>query len=1238
MSKPFDIFTSLPELNGRSLIEASAGTGKTYNISGLFVRLVAENQFGCAEDVSRIVVVTYTKAATKELKQRITQRLRDSHQVLTGNLDPEETTDDFLKQVHEQYQENSRAQNHLRQVLGQIDQLSVFTIHSFAQRLLQEFGPQASIDYTGEIITDPTEVTNELVYDYWRRLVAESDQDIGSQILLQLLRSDQTTPEKFIETYGDIITDTQMEFRASVDLDHKREEWRDLNARMRTVADGFSDEIKAEFRTYFYSEEYNLSKTVFKPEKWEEFDGYFTTLAEAELITDLSESEWKNVGYFGYPDGIDQKCNKGLEPEDLPLSSETKTWMQSLQEIQQLATGLYEEQADITQTVLQQLHTGYQHALQERDDYTYDDLLYMADQMVQQHPQVREAIRTRYPISLIDEFQDTDPLQWSIFKTLYPTEVGDDSLLCLIGDPKQSIYKFRGADIYSYLAARDQIPEERHFTLDANYRSDQAFIEAQNQLWHRHEDAFFIDDQISYSDVQWNPERTKQSPLAGTMGALHWIVDENENDEAELNKSDAQERAAHITAQHIQQTLERGGSQISPSDIAVLCNSNKEAALIKRTLFEYGLNSVQLSRDNVFESKEARELQLILEAVVDPGNAYKLRAALGTRILNGQELLLQLRQQEEPDADTEQAWEQWLMRVLEWHQLWSDRGFTPMLRRWLEQGKCEQHLLAYHDGERRVTNMRHLIDLLQEMARQRPGEPHYLLHELQQRRHTAGDHSSSEEEELRLENDRDLINVVTIHRSKGLEYPIVYTPFLWSGINTSQLWRRRPYIYHNPQNSQQKLLDIDGKQIEGSKFHFFREEMQDKLRVAYVALTRGEHHNIVISVPYQHNYQDKGDSAYSPLDYILFGRERFEQGLRKKYKEYISAENTNWITYSEVPEAVANVKESMSHEQMTFESWSADSQVTERSAEDPAEKEKLALQHRSFEHKNQLIPSWSIRSYSALGRGLHGGSEDELAAFDVKMDEVESENESAQVSSGNSMFSFPRGARTGLCWHKMYEEFTFDDPDTYTPVIERELESHGFDPRRWLPVLLKHVQTTMQKELLPIANLRLGDLSPVALLPEMEFHFQYAQANAREIMQLVRPHEADFEDAPLPPGLMKGFIDLTFEHQGKIYLLDYKSNHLGNTFDDYQTGALAESIREHHYDLQYHLYTLALHRYLKLRKGSSYSYNKHFGGAFYLFLRGVQPGEATTGIYFERPDYEIIQSLDHYFNHEVQHA
>jgi exodeoxyribonuclease V beta subunit len=1238
MSSAFDIFTSLPELSGRCLIEASAGTGKTYNISGLFVRLVAENQFDCAEDVSRIVVVTYTKDATKELKDRITQRLRQSYKVLTDDIDPEQISDDFLKQILRQYQGNNRVRDHLRKALGQIDQLSVFTIHSFAQRLLQEFGPQASIDYTGDIITDPTEVTNELVYDYWRRLVADSEQDTGSQTLLQLIRSDEATPENFLDTYGDIITDTQMEFRPPVDLTEKRAEWRELNARLQSVADGFTDEIKAEFRDYFYSEEFNLSKTVFKPEKWEEFNGYFTSLTEAQLITDLSKSEWKQVGYFGYPNGIDQKCNKGLSPEDLPLSPSTKTWMQSLQEIQQLASALYDERADIIQTILRQLHADYQTALQERDDYTYDDLLYMADQMVQQHPRVRAAIRQRYPISLIDEFQDTDPLQWSIFQTLYPTDVADESLLCLIGDPKQSIYKFRGADIYSYLAARDQIPPDRHFTLDTNYRSDQAFIEAQNRLWNRHADAFFIDGEISYSDVEWNSNRDMQSPLVGSLGALHWIVDENEADEAELTKNDAQERAAHITAQHIQQTLEEGGDQLSPSDIAVLCNSNKEAALIKRTLFDYGLNSVQLSRDNVFESKEARELQLILESVVDPGNASKLRAALGTRMLDGQELLLKLRQQEQPEAATEQDWEQWLMRVLEWHELWTERGFTPMLRRLLEQGKCEQHLLAYHDGERRVTNLRHLIDLLQELARKRSGEPHYLLHELQQRRQTVGDRSSSEEEELRLENDRDLINVVTIHRSKGLEYPIVYTPFLWSGINTSQLWRRRPYSYHDPQNTQQKLLDIDGKQIEGSTFHFFREEMQDKLRVAYVGLTRGEHHNIVITVPAEQNYANSGDSAYSPLDYILLGRDRFEQGLRKKYKDYVSAEHTNWITYDEVRSAVAGLKESMSDEQMTWQLWTQESDVVHRYDQDAADTEKRKLKHRAFTHTDHLLPDWGIRSYSALGRGLHGGSGDELDAFDVKMDEAEVEEIDQEAPSGNSMFSFPRGAQTGLCWHKMYEEFTFDDPETYAPIIERELEAHGFDAQRWSKVLLQHVQTTMQTELTPIAGLQLGQLTPQAMLSEMEFHFQYAQANAREIMQFVRPEHAAFEDAPLPQGLMKGFIDLTFEHDGKIYMLDYKSNHLGNTYADYQTEALTQSIHEHYYDLQYHLYTLALHRYLKVRMGDAYDYEQHFGGAFYLFLRGIQPGEATTGIYFDRPNRETIQSLDRYFNQEIQHA
>jgi len=1229
--KPFNIFDDDIPLRGRCLIEASAGTGKTYNITGMVVRLVAENVLGAGKDISKILVVTYTKAATQELKNRIVQRLRKCYTVLQTH----DTGDDpFLQQFLERYQDKPATEGNLERAIRQIDELSVFTIHGFAQRMLQKYAPQAGLNFSGEIITDPDELTSELVTDYWRQKVSRAGQSIKERAVLVTLRNISGTPKKFNDDYGSFITEPAVNLSGGFDISMWEEQINSTQEIFGNLQETLTSDVIADFLE-LYSGKYNLGAGTFKKDNRADVDGALEYFKEPDYFFEADSEPMKHLKYLGY-ERIEEKFNKGFTYEQLPVSAATVNWMKSFDNLLNDIETFNETKSEILEAALATLQNRYESELKEREAFTYDDLLKMADYIVQNYPAIRQNLREEHPISLIDEFQDTDPLQWSLFSTVYDTEesIAEQSLLYLIGDPKQSIYKFRGADINAYLRARESIAPDRRYTLGTNYRSDEGFVKALNYLWGRHDKPFY-DEEIPYQQVV--SKHGDRSPLSGSLAPTHWIVDDS--DEAELNKYSALERAAAITAAHIDRvlTIDRGYEGFEPKDIAVLCRTNKQAALVKEALFEKGLNSVLLNRESIYKSDEATELHILLKAVAECSNLSNLRAALGTRIMAEEELLLKLRSDDSADDHIQQSWDRRVRQFQEYHETWENSGFSSMMRRLLAESNAYHHLLTYNDGERRVTNLNHLMQLLQEYARERPGEMHYLLHKLQSHISDAGK-SQSEEEELRLESDRELIKIATIHRSKGLDYNVVYCPFLWQGINASTLKNKLPFIYQDPDNAAQKRFELLGERYDDSPFRYFEEEFADQLRVTYVALTRGVHHNVFIHVPFKTNYKPGGKSSYSALDYILLGHERYQKALHKKFADYVPAEETEWITYNELISTIKKFSEN-SDGLIGFEVWD-DSGTTENQQDRDSATEEQALELKPFNQRNRLYPAWSLGSYSSLTRDENEWDDLAEQASEKMDDEAVPDQEPAPEEDiqphPQSIFAFPKGAQTGLCWHNIFELMPFHQPGIWRDIIKEQLSTHGFDTERWLKPLQKRIERCMHLSLSDAGGLTLRSLDPNKVRKEMAFHFGFDRADAASLLSIIRNNHGEPEqtgsNGSSLRGFMKGFIDLTFRHNGKVYMLDYKSNHLGNRFEDYHQSALENSILESRYDLQYHIYTLALHRYLKQRIGPAYSYKKHFGGVFYLYLRGIQDQDDSTGIFYDRPGASTIHQLNEYLN------
>ena len=471
-----------------------------------------------------------------------------------------------------------------------------------------------------------------------------------------------------------------------------------------------------------------------------------------------------------------------------------------------------------------------------RQAVSYDDLLLNLEEALQspQGHELAAALRHRYPVALIDEFQDTDPVQYRIFRQVYQ---GTTAPVFFVGDPKQAIYSFRGADVFAYLRACRDV--DHHYTLDVNWRSDPGLIQAVNTLFASAHRPFLFDD-ITFHPVQPAPQQAEALHEHGCqVSELRLWFLEGREDGRRVSKTDATFLAAQATAAEIARLLTLGahgaaqvGSRpLSGGDIAVLVRTHREGRVVRDALLRQRVASVQLGQDNVFNSWEAMELERVLRAVANPSSESLVRGALATVMLGhtGEQIYAM--------PEDEQLWEDRVAAFYDYHYLWRDRGFASMLRTLLSQEHVAPRLLGFQDGERRLTNLLHLAELLQAAAdRQRTGMEG-LLKWLEERRRTEA--SDDEEEQLRLESDEHLVKIVTIHKSKGLEYPIVFCPFLWSG----GLWsRKEPTLsFHHPDAEYQPVLDLGSTRLDASRAYACHEEVAENLRLLYVALTRARH-------------------------------------------------------------------------------------------------------------------------------------------------------------------------------------------------------------------------------------------------------------------------------------------------------------------------------------------------------------------------------------------------------------
>ncbi|MCU7648982.1 exodeoxyribonuclease V subunit beta [Pseudomonas piscis] len=1195
-------------LRGSQLIEASAGTGKTFTISALYLRLVLGHGgtsagFGRELLPPQILVVTFTDAATKELRERIRTRLAEAARFFR---DETPAPDGLIEQLRQEYcaEQWAACANRLDIAAQWMDEAAVSTIHSWCQRMLREHAFDSGSLFTQTLETDQSDLLGEVLRDYWRLFCYPLQGEalnwvrshwVGPAELLPRVRAlfgnERRDPQE--QTPGELIDASLQERRAA--LVQIKAPWRQWAEELREiclqgVASKSVDGRKMQAR--YFEPWFDKISAWAEDESLEQLD---IGTGFSRLTPEGMGEAWKG-GPPSHP-GLDAMAGLKASLEALPSPD-----------------------AAVLQHAAQWVGARFEEEKRRRAEMGFDDMLLRLDGALQNDDGGRLAslIREQFPVALIDEFQDTDPVQYRIFESIYRIEDNDPATgLFLIGDPKQAIYAFRGADIYTYLRAR-QATDGRLQTLGTNFRSSQAMVAAVNHVFLQAEQrpqgrgAFLFRQSNGNNPVPFLPvaaqDRQERLQVDGQpLPALNfWLLPSEQPVSGALYR---QQQAAACASAIV--GLLNGGQQgrsgfvrdqqgctgLLPADIAILVRDGKEAQAIRTELAARGVRSVYLSdKDSVFAAQEARDLLVWLKACAEPDVERPLRAALASLTLD-----LPLLELERLNQD-ELAWEARVMQFRGYRGIWRSQGVLPMLRRLLHDFQLPQALMARSDGERVLTNLLHLCELLQQNAAELDGEQALIRHLAE---HLALSGQAGEEQILRLESDEQLVKVVTIHKSKGLEYPLVFLPFICSTkpVDGSRL----PLHYHDGAGKPQVSLRPTEQLIAQAD----EERLAEDLRLLYVALTRARHACWLGVADLKRGNQGSSILHLSALGYLLGGGAALTEstGLQR------------WLLDLQQGCPAIGVSELPAVDDQRF-----------HPPRNPARLlAPLVPARRAAEH-------WWIASYSALRisdtLGSASQAPDDPQAQKLFDDErLDPEAPREVIASSGDIHRFPRGPNPGTFLHGLLEwaggEGFDASPEAITDAVARRCNRRGW--QGWIPTLSGWLQHLLQ------APMPVGDGQPPVVLGqldqyrvEMEFWFASHKVDVLKLDELVRQqtHQGAARVTAEPVllnGMFKGFIDLTFEHHGRYYVADYKSNWLGADDAAYTEQAMEQSILDNRYDLQYVLYLLALHRQLKARL-ADYDYDRHMGGALYLFLRGTH--SASQGVYFARPPRQLIERLD----------
>lgn len=1185
--KPFKLHSA--PLEGKTLIEAGAGTGKTYTLAGLFLRLVVEQ--GLA--IEQILVVTYTKAATEELKTRIRSRLNAAKHAFDGK--PAE--DDSLALLKEGSQDPQAARRRIADALTNFDRAAIFTIHGFCQRLLQNFAFETGHLFQSELQQDSAPLVQEMVADFWRRYIINAPHELARFALQKLKGPDQLSriiaycahpnikvlPEGIKPSLSAIAP-----WRTAAD--RLQRQWTESGA-------GIAHLLKDPgLNARYYGK---CEPDSHRPPYTHRQLRLLEWSAYLDQWNGKYPLEEKRVKYLG-TSLLKKYTKKGhVTPEhpffdmcDDSLDAQSRMEGQMERYLRYLKIRL-----------LQQTRSVLDRKKQRKNILFFDDLLlhiHLAlkgahgDALVQ-------AVRRQYRAALVDEFQDTDLVQCEIFQRLFARP---PMMLFMIGDPKQAIYSFRGADLFSYLKAADTA--DRCATLTRNWRSTPSLVQAVNALFEAHTSPFGF-EQIRYHPAEAARQVTSPVPVPLTLWYL--TRTEGEAPSKPISQDDATKAIASAVAEEVVRLLSAHREKIEPWEIAVLTRTHVQSQIIKSALSKRKVPAVLHSAGSVFDTEQADALQRVLEAVADPHDPGKVRAALAQEMFG-----LKAADFHEGMEGNSYRWQQRWANFYRDHLIWLHRGVYPMLRAVMAREKVKSRLLCLPDGERALTNVLHLAELLHEAENDHGLGPEGVVRWLADQRQSA---VQGEDKQLRLESDADAVRIITMHKSKGLQFNVVFCPFTWGGIRMD----KEAVVFHDASDEDRWTLRLGPDIPPEEQLEARKEILAENLRMLYVALTRARERCYLA-------WGRINDTELSAPAYLFHGMKtatHLGDWLTPLADKMKSLTDTHFI--SELERLSRHSKGTIRIETLP--------DPTEQ-VFDPPSKERKPGRRRTL--RRPIARHRPMASFSSLTAATHGA--DDVRA-DSQWSARDASSQGEVTFEFDTLFSFPKGARAGLFFHDLLEYWdqTGGRPGQQEALILSKLRAHGFDAQ-WHPAVDRLLNHLSAKRLHSSGNeFCLSQVTLEQRINEMEFYFPLKRFSSEQLKECFKRYgDADLHDAvgrrleriryAPEQGFMNGFTDTVIQYRHQYFLLDWKSNHIGHHPESYDPSALERCMVGEDYFLQYHLYTVALNRLLA-QKVVGYRYERHFGGVFYIFLRGITADPAeTSGLYFVKPDGLLISALD----------
>lgn len=1187
-----DPYLALP-LDGVRLIEASAGTGKTFTLATLFTRLVVEKGWR----IGQILAVTFTDAATQELRKRIRERLALAAQLVERVPSEQDSPEVALTRVILQRQlalgEETPAAlaRRLQTAADEIDLASIFTIHGFCTRVLREHALESGHTFDPPtLLPSERELHEELAADLWR---VHANDPATVDALTWLWSS----PEALAGDLSTLIKPLPLlPPRPTHSVDDPAPQLRLAAAALADAIEAHAEDAQAQIATAFDRKVFDGRRA-----KRPSFDKAFGELFAGRSAQHWLRSDKSHLGKL-LPVQLLAFCKDGMEGQCpvSPLFDALQCWWHA---------------ADAREQWLRQQATAFLHDLRDEARarlaelkrigrvQTYDDLIDgVADALEGPHrATLVQQLRAQYAIALVDEFQDTDDRQWGIFQRVFgdseeTREAGLAPALFLIGDPKQAIYGFRGGDIHTYLKAKRQADAAP--ALDRNFRSRPAVLHAIEALYANAGERAFLEADIAFEPVHPGSTRVDADFLRDGTPAPGLTVRVLHNTEGgDLKADPSRQQASDACVAAIHQILSEAregrallrGAPVQPGDIAVLVRSHKEATRIQQALGVVGIPAVAAGKQSLYATPEAHDLRLLLLALLQPADEGRLRAALSTVLLGEDAEAIDALERE---GDAQRSFQ---VRLLEWRERWQRGGPFAVIA-----DLCAEHaerLLGLLDGERRLTNYLQLGELLQQAAGQTLGM-HGLLDWLQvQMAHADQD---DEQQLLRLESDARRVQIITLHKSKGLEYPLVFLPFVGIGGGAPNT-EANCTVYANGRRELHWKLDKDDSWSAASTRSAQEQEAEDA-RLLYVGLTRAEH------------------------------------------ALWIAAGDLAGLARTRLAPMLSDLEALRAHPDIAV-------------IEGPVEPRPAQL---AFEREGELPPvraltrrvphDWWVYSFTQLAHA-DAGHDTDAAATEVPApaaDEpagvdltLETEQPAVPLEEIDPRFM---GSRFGNVLHDALENTDFAQwgrwqagqpaPGEEADILRASLRAEGYaeeDLDDGVAMLTALVGQTLTVPL-PEGG-ALHDLPAEARRAEIEFHFAMQPTAVPALLTLLHAHglvrdRHGFGTRRRLEGLMTGKIDLTYVRADRWYVLDYKSNRLPG----YDAARLASAMQHSEYDLQALIYTVALHRWLRFRLGAQYDYTRDMGGIRYLFCRGLDARrEDSPGLYAHRFDPALVDALDALF-------